>query len=227
MLKPKKKILRKEIKKDPVLEKISQAEHFVRENGKMLFYILIALIVVVVLSVAMIKSKKRANREAAGQLGMAEVAFASGDVDNAIVQFEALIDKDPGTKSAGMATILLAQAYISKDDYPSADENFRKYIDNYGHEDMLLATAYNGLGACAEHGGNRAEAAKYYVNGAKIAPYKFLKYDCYFNAIRNYVELKKIEEAEQLIRQINVVDLNAKYMADYESLSTKIEVLRK
>ncbi len=226
MLKPKKKILKKEIKKDPVLEKISQAEHFIREKGKVLTYVLIAALVLVVLSVAMIQSKRRANRVAAGELGMAEVALASGDIDNAIVQFEALIDKNPGTKSAGMATVLLAQTYINKDDYDSAEENFRRYIDDYTHEDMLTAAAYNGLGVCSERKGNRDEAAKYFVNGAKVAPYEFLKYDCYLNAIRNYIELKNLDKAEQLIGQISTDDLNAKTKAELDLLNAKIEVLK-
>jgi predicted negative regulator of RcsB-dependent stress response len=226
MLKPKKKILRKEIKKDPVLEKISQAEHFIRTNGKRLTYVLIAVVVLVVVSLAMIQSKKRANRAAAGALGMAEIALASGDIDNAIIQFEDLIDKNPGTKSAGMASILLAQAHLAKEDYESAEECFRNYIDDYEHEAMLTATAYNGLGVCAERTGNRNEAARYYVKGAEIAPYKFLEYDCYLNAVRNYVELQNVEMADRLINQISVNDLSARNKVEYESLSAKITVLK-
>ena len=226
MLKPKKKILRKEIKKDPVLEKISQVEHFVREQGKLLSYILIAAVVVVVLSIAMIRSKNNANREAAGELGIAEMALAVGDIENAVVQFEALVDKNPGTKSAGMATLLLAGTYMSKDDFESAELNYYKYIDDYGHDDMFLASAYSGLGVCAERRGDLQQAAEYFESGGRKSPYEFLKYECYFNAVRNYISMKNIDKAEAVLKQIPGEDLDYKYKTDYEILYAKIKVLK-
>lgn len=226
MLKPKKKILRKEIKKDPVLEKISQAEHLIREKGKTLGYVLIAVVVIIVLSIAMLRSKSNANREAAGELGIAEVALAVGDVDNAIVQFEALIDKNPGTKSAGMATLMLAAAYISKDDFENAEMNYRKYIDDYGHDDMLLAAAYNGLGVCYEHKGDQQQAAEYFETGGRKSPYEFLRIECFFNAARNYININAIEKAESVLNQIPAEELDYKYKPEYDILTAKLEVLK-
>ncbi len=226
MLKPKKKILKKEIKKDPVLEKLSQVEHFVREQGKTLSYVLIAALVIVVLSIAMIRSKSNANKEAVGELGIAEMALAVGDVENAIVQFEALIEKNSGTKSAGMATLMLAATYISKDDFENAELNYRKYIDDYGHDDMFVAAAYNGLGVCFERKGEIQQAAEYFESGGKISPYIFLKYESYFNAARNYIIVKNIEKAESVLKKIPAEDLDSKYKTDYDVLNAKVKVLK-
>jgi outer membrane protein assembly factor BamD (BamD/ComL family) len=148
MLKPKKKISRKEIKKDPVLEKISQIEHLVREKSKVILYVVVAVVILLVLSFAMIRSKQNANRQASGELGMAELALASGDIDNAIVQFEAIVEKNPNTEKAGMATIILGQTHILKDDYEKAETYFWSYIKDYKDDNLLTAAAYNGLGAC-------------------------------------------------------------------------------
>ncbi|MBN2601737.1 MAG: tetratricopeptide repeat protein [Candidatus Marinimicrobia bacterium] len=226
MLKPKKKILKKEIKKDPVLEKISQVEHYVRDKGKFLSYVLLAALVILVLSIAMIRSKSKANQEAAGELGIAEMALAVGDVENAIVQFEALIDKNPGTKSAGMATLMLASSYMSKDDFENAEINYRKYIYDYGDDDMFVAAAYNGLGVCLERIGEQQQAAEYFEIGGKKSPYVFLKYECYFNAARNYISVKNIEKAESVLKKIPAEELDAKYKTDYDVLNAKVKVLK-
>ncbi|MCD6204428.1 MAG: tetratricopeptide repeat protein [Candidatus Marinimicrobia bacterium] len=226
MLKPKRKIIRKEIKKDPVLEKIAQTEHFLREKGKLLSYVLIAVLVVAVLSIAMIRSKNKANREAAGELGIAQMALTVGDVDNAIVQFEALIDRNPGTKSAGMATLMLASAYMSKDDYENGELNYRKYIDDYGHEAMFIAAAYNGLGVCYEKKEDFQKAADYFKKGGDESPYEFLKTECYINAIRNYLEIKNTAKAEALLKQIDPDNLDYKMKSEYDVLAAKVAVLK-
>ena len=226
MLKPQKKILKKEIKKDPVLEKLSQVEHLVREKGKTLSYVLIAAIVIILLSVAMIRSKSKANREAAGELGIAQVALAVGDVDNAIVQFEALIDKNPGTKSAGMATLMLAGGYMSKEDFENAELNYKKYIDDYGHDDMLLAAAYNGLGVCYEKKGDPQQAAEYFEYGGDKSPFEFQKSEYYINAVRNYLNVKNIEKARALLLKISSDDLDSKTKSEYEILTAQLEVLK-
>jgi len=226
MLKPKKKITRKEIKKDPVLEKISQAEHFLREKRKPVLYVTIAVVLVIVLSIALIRSKINANREASGELGIAEMALAANDVDNAIVQLEALIDKNPKTKSAGMATILLAQAYLSKDNLESAEVYYRKYIDDYADDDMLTATAYNGLGACAERDAEYAQAAKYFEKGGDVSSHEFLKCDSYLNAVRAYLKLKNIEKAEKLLNAIPRNNLDYRKRSLVETFAAELEVLR-
>lgn len=226
MLKPKKKILRKEIKKDPVLEKISQAEHYVREKGKTLSYILIAVVAVVVLAVLMIQSKQKANREAAGDLGMAEMALAVGDVDNAIVQFEALINTYPGTKNAGMATLLLASAYISKDDYENAEIYYRNYIEDYAHEELLVAAAYNGLGVCYEKKDDFRQAAEYFEKGGETSPFHFLQIQCYLNAARAYIKAGDYQQAESALAQIPADKLEYDEKTEYEILNAKIEVLK-
>ena len=57
MLRPKKKITRKELKKDPVLEKISQIENLVRNQRKLFTYLSIGIIAAILLTILLISSK--------------------------------------------------------------------------------------------------------------------------------------------------------------------------
>ena len=226
MLKPKRKITRKEIKKDPLLEKISQAETIIRKKPKQISYITIGLVVIIVLSFIFIRSKKMANREAAGELGIAELSIQRGDYDDAILRLEKLVDTYTGTKSAGMAEMLLAQIYLSKLDYENAEECFQKYINDFAHEDMALASVYNGLGICSEHNGNYKKAAEHFEKGAELAPFKFQKHECLINAVRNLIEVRDLERAEILLKEVLNNEPDYKYKNVAEMLSAEIEVLK-
>lgn len=226
MLKPKKKITKKEMKKDPVLEKISQVDTFIRSNPKPVIYSVIGIVVVVILVILLAQSKKSANREASGELGIAEISLERGDVDDAIMRLEALIEKNPRTKSAGMAMILLAQSYLTKLEYEKALMTFEKYVDDYKDDDMITASAYNGIGLCLDHKGDFIKAAEMYEKGGKISPYKFQKHEYLLNAVRSLIKMKDLIHAEELVKEVldNEPDYKAKNAADL--LSAQIEVLK-
>ena len=80
MLKPKKKITRKELKKDPVLEKISQIENLVRKQRK-----LDRTIIGVCRRLRLFYWKNFKKKAPGGwETGMAECHFARNDYDDAI-----------------------------------------------------------------------------------------------------------------------------------------------
>ena len=64
MLKARKRITKKELKHDPMLESIYKIETFVREYSKQALYGGGALVAIIVLAVMMYSSKKEAERKA-------------------------------------------------------------------------------------------------------------------------------------------------------------------
>ncbi|MFA4838889.1 MAG: tetratricopeptide repeat protein [Candidatus Neomarinimicrobiota bacterium] len=226
MLRPKKKITKKEMKKDPMLEKISQVDTFVRSNPKQLLYGALGVVVLVALVVLLAQSKKSANREASGELGMAEIALAKGDIDDAVVRLEALIEKNPRTKSAGMATLLLAQSYLTKSDYDKAQENFEKYVDDFDDDEMIEASALNGVGLCLDHKGEYKKAAKIYAEAADESPYKFQKHEYSLNAVRSLIKINELKEAEEMVQRVLNDEPDYKAKSAAEQLQAQIEVLK-
>ncbi len=202
MLRPKRKITRQEIKKDPVLEKVSQTEYFIRENGKMLSYIGIGIVLVVVLSVLIIRSKRSANQEASAELGVAQLSVANNDTKDAILRLEDLIEQYPNTHSAGLATNLLGNLYLKQSDYDNATLYFREYLDEYKDDDMITAAAYKGLATCLEYKEEYADAAANYEKAAKKAAYDFQKYEYSLDAARNYMQIGQLQKARELIKVV-------------------------
>ena len=226
MLKPKKKITRQEIKKDPVLEWIAKAENYIRENGKLLSYVALGVVVVAVVSVLLMRSKRTANLEAAGKLGIAEMALTRGDYENALIQLEDLVDTYKGTRSADIATLLLAQTHLDQGEYESAEGYFRDYIDARGADPLMLASAYNGLGICAENHDDMEGAAAYFAKAAGKATYKFQEHEYGINQARSLIKLGKIAEAESLVQHLLEDEPEYQNRNVLERLSARISVLK-
>ncbi len=222
MLRPKKKITKKELKKDPLLEKISQLENFVRYQSKIVIYIAIGIVAVFVFSIIFISSKKKANNSAMGELGLAEMSFARADYDDAVLRLESLIDKYSRTRSAGMASVLLGRSYLAKNDYENAKVNFNKYVDDYKDDDILTAAAYSGLAICAEQDSNFAKAAEYFEKGGKVSPYKFQKHEMLLNSARNYLKDSNIERADKIVKSILQDEPESKNKNSAELLAAQI-----
>jgi tetratricopeptide (TPR) repeat protein len=222
MLRPKKKLTRKELKKDPVLEKISQAENFLRDQSKLVTYAAIGIVVVIALVILLTGSKKKANTAAMGDLGLAEMSYARGDYDDAILRLENLIDKYSSTRSAGMGTVLLAKSYLSKNDYENARVNFERYINDYKKDGLLTATAYSGLAICAEQTGEYQKAAEYFKKGGKVAPYKFQKHSMLLNAARNYLRVADLTSADKMVATVLEDEPETKNKNTAEMLAAQI-----
>jgi len=222
MLRPKKKITRKEMKKDPVLEKISQIDNFVRDQRKLVMYVAVGIVAVVALSILLVGSKKKANTAAMGDLGLAEMSFARADYDDAILRLENLIDKYSSTRSAGLATVLLARSYMAKNDYENARVNFDKYVSHYDDDEILTAAAYSGLAICAEQNSDFANAAEYFEKGGKVSPYKFQKHEMLLNSARNYLKAADYNSAEKIVNIILQDEPEAKNKNSAELLAARI-----
>jgi len=225
MLRPKKKITRKELKKDPMLEKISQLDTYIRAHRKLLAYIALGIVAVCVILILMFISKKKANTEAMGELGLAEMALARNDLEDATLRLEAIVDKYQRTKSAGIASVLLGQVYLNKGDYANARINYEKYVDDYEDEDLLTATAYNGLGVCAEVNEEYLKAARYFEKGGAETEYKFQRHEAFLNAARNYLKANSVEKARKLVELILKAEPEARHKNAAEVLAAQITVL--
>lgn len=225
MLRPKKKITKKELKKDPVLEKIAQIDDFVHRQQKYVLYVVIGLVVVIVLAFVLIRSKQQANLSAMGELGLAEQVLANNDYDDAILRLEGIVSRYKRTHGAGIATLLLGQTYVAKNDWENAQVQFKKYIDDYADDKMLTAVAYNGLGIGAEQKGDWKKAAEYFNKAGKTAPYKFQRHEYYLNAARCYLKLEDLKNARTIVTAVLADNPEGHLKSQAEELNAQLDAL--
>ena len=130
MLKPKKKFSKKDIKQDPFLEKVDKAEAYFETNRQQIFQVIAALLVIFFGYQFISNSNETKNIEANSLLSQALVAIEKGDNDNAIVQFESLIQKYPNTDSEEIAYYYLGKTYFDQKIYSDAKTQLSLFAES-------------------------------------------------------------------------------------------------
>ena len=103
MLKPKKKITKKEIRRDPFLESIDKAQAHISESRTTYMKVALGLIAVLIGYNVITEKRSQKNLDANAALGKAMVALDRGDVNNAQFQLETVITEFNGTAGAELA----------------------------------------------------------------------------------------------------------------------------
>ena len=137
MLKPKRKITRKEIQKDPFLESIfSFKEHF--ENKKQL-YIKIILSVVGVFIVGFLYNSNSITKENEADYGLSigMIYHNQGDYQNAIMQFQQIVDEYSNTNSGYDASFHIGKIHFERGNYDLALPHFERYVSGSNNNFIL------------------------------------------------------------------------------------------
>ena len=214
MLKPKKKVRKKDLKEDRFVKATLQTKTFLEENYKQ---VVIAAIVILALFIVFIlyhyvNSQK--NREAIGLLGIAEIEFANQNYQQSINRLKTLNQDYGNTDAAIQGRFLLANIYFQQKKYDQAAVLFEEFIDSNSGNNILLSSAMAGLAACYEVNNNFDEAAALYQDAAKVAD-AYTEGDTYtYLAGICYKKSGKIEEAKKLFNQISNTSKNSKQVQD-------------
>lgn len=200
MLKPKKKISKKELKEDKFVKFTLQAKTYLDENSKQVFYMVSGILAVILLIIIFVYVHNTNVEEARGQLGIAQVEYSNLNYDKAIKRLEKLIDNYSGTNEADQGMFLLANVLYQKERYDESKNYFEQFIDSYSGSDILLASGIAGLAACYEKEKMFLNAAESYAQAATTAPdfveadnYLYLSGICFNKAGNTEKAIEKFE----------------------------------
>ena len=168
MLKPKRKISKQEIKKDPFLEFINNGQKWLQENKKIIYQVVFGVIAVIL--VVYFLSSNRTSSGTAGEalLGKAFLSQDMGDLENAKFQLQTLIDDYDGTKASIEAKYYLGKMSFENDELESASEYLNEYVKK-GDNAILMTTAYKLLSEISLNNNNGEDAEKHLQKGTKFA----------------------------------------------------------
>ena len=162
MLKPRRKIIKKELKKDPYIDFLSRAKNNVDENKKLYMRLVLGTVVIIVTLLFFRNNLQNSKDAGAESLGKALVTLASGDLDNATLQFEFIADEYDNNEAGTLAKYYLARAHFNDKDYLAA----YSYLNQIADENFKLAqfpvSIYKMLGFIALEDGDQAAAMDYY-----------------------------------------------------------------
>ena len=130
MLKPKRRITRKEIKRDPFLETIDKLENSFERNKKFFLNIALCLIAGIFIINFLLKKQEQKSTDSNSALGMAMVAFENKDYENAKFQFETIISDFSGTKASSIANYYLGRIYFENNDLGKSEVFLNAFMNS-------------------------------------------------------------------------------------------------
>jgi predicted negative regulator of RcsB-dependent stress response len=167
MLKPQRKIIRNEIKKDPLLNTLEKIESGF-ENNKRLVTNAGLLIIAFIVGVYIYNNKSKQNDlESNSAFGIAMIAYSNADYENAKFQFETLISNFNGTDGSNMAHYFLGKIAFKNNNYDEATIYLNKYINSVS-DPIIVCGAIRLLHSISSQNGNHAECLHILKKGNKL-----------------------------------------------------------
>lgn len=206
MLRPKKKITKKEIKVDPLVTSYTRFLKFYDENRKTISYVLTGIVIVVIGIIIYLNNLSANNERAAIELGKIFQYYdqenyqlaINGDPNRNLFGLKKIVEEYGNTRSGKLARFYLANAYYETGETDKALEEFEgiSFSDN-----LLQASVYAGIASCYERKQDFKKAAKYFEKAATQNSENVLNPEYLILAARNYANAGDKERALEILNK--------------------------
>lgn len=159
MLRPRRRLTKKEIKEDRFVTWTFKVTTFVQKNMRLLIGALVVILVVVFGSLGTVKYLNARKARAMDALAEARILRISDKPEEAMDQCRLVLEEFGGTESAGKALVMLGQLHTEAGAYEEARGSFRTYLEKYSDDDATIHTSVEGIAASLEEEGKYEEAA--------------------------------------------------------------------
>lgn len=207
MLTKKKKLTRKEIKQDKLVEFYYKSQNFFEENKNKILMYAGAVAVVIIGIILYTNYRSDQNEEAGTHLAKvmdlydmgAHLEAIEGVQNKNIIGLEKIVQNYGSTENGEIAKIYLANSYAS---FGKTDEALKYYEDYSGDIDIFKSAAFAGRAGIKSANGNFKEAAELYVKASKVSKTNVLNPDYLLQASLNFIEAGDKDEAKSLLQII-------------------------
>lgn len=207
MLQKKKKLSKKEIKEDKLINFYKTAVVFFEKYKNKIFTYAGVLVVVAAAVYFYVNQKAETNEKAGLELSRIMTIYDQGSYLEAIegkqgtniIGLKRVVEEFNGTENSETAKIYLANCYSFLGNY---DEAFKYYDDYSGSIDYFKAAALAGQAGYYASKGNYEKAANLFLQASKMSKINSQNPDYLLNAGINYLKVGEKEEAKILFNQI-------------------------
>ena len=201
MLKPKRKITRDEIKKDSFVESVFEVRSFVKENLKLFYQIGGGVALFLLLIIFLGQSSKNNKLEAEFLLTQSTLYLDGGDVQNAKILLQELVDEYDGTEAGRLGGYHLAQIYIRDNDNELALPLLIKYSKS-GDNPFLLSSSNEAIASMYMQINNLKKAIEYQSSSLKYSNTKKTLAFSKLKLVEMYIKEGSIERSKELIAEL-------------------------
>jgi TolA-binding protein len=207
MLRPKKKISKRELKEDALVTTYVKLTSFYEANKRTISIAVTVLVVAVFAAVIYLKNRADNNEKATTALGEIYETYDAGQFQTAIdgipeknIQgLKSIVDNYGNSAAGEIAKFYLASAYLQVGKY---DDALREFQDCSPSGELLSVGRLSGMGTCYESKGMFSEAAAYFEKAATQYPKNISAAENLNDAARDYALAGKKDKAIDLYRRI-------------------------
>ena len=201
MLKPQRKITRKEIKRDPFLETIDKIEYNFEQNKKTYLNIALGLIAVIISVNVLLNKQGQKDIDSNSALGIALVAFDNEDYENAKFQFETILSDFSGTNSSNIANYYLGKISFENNGLIKAESYLNEYLNN-SEPDILISGTIKILSNIALKNNEFDKAIKLLDRGLRLGLENNISNEFKLLKVSILIEQDKVEIAQNILNEI-------------------------
>ena len=201
MLKPQRKITRKEIKRDPFLETIDKIEYNFEQNKKTYLNIALGLIAVIISVNVLLNKQGQKDIDSNSALGIALVAFDNQDYENAKFQFETILSDFSGTNSSNIANYYLGKISFENNGLIKAESYLNEYLNN-SEPDILIPGTIKILSNIALKNNEFDKAIKLLDRGLRLGLDNNISNEFKLLKVSILIEQDKVEVAQNILNEI-------------------------
>jgi tetratricopeptide (TPR) repeat protein len=207
MLRPKKKISKRQLKEDALVTTYVKLTSFYDANKRNISIALTALVIAVFALVIYFKNRSENNEKAIAALGAIFETFDAGQFQTAvdgipeknIPGLKSIVDNYGGSATGDLARFYLASAYAH---LGRIDEALKEYGDCSAPGELLSVARLSGIGSCYESKGMFKEAAGSFEKAATQYPKDVNAAENLNDAARDYGQAGDREKAIELYKRI-------------------------
>lgn len=201
MLKPKRKISKREIQKDPFLEFINNGQQWIQDNKKIIYQFTFGVIAVIAVIYFLNNNRISSGTASEALLGKALLSQDIGDIENATFQLQTLVDDYDGTKAGIEGKYYLGKMSFDDGEIEAADGYLNEYVKK-GDNVILMTTAYKLLFEIAIKNNLSEEAEEYLQKGTKVSENTVYHQEISLLLAKQLFENGKTNKAKKIVDDI-------------------------
>ena len=225
MLRPKRKITKREIRQDPLLETLYSAEKFYESHSKRIMVIGGGLLVLVLILLIGSGWRGSSRRTAEDMLSQAAASLASGNSAAAINELDLLVAEYPKSSAGREALFFMGRAFLSLDNPKAGRESLEEYLKK-SKNSLHLCAAMEILGGIAESEGRYVEAAELFQRASSIGDFSFNIQQNRVNAAMSWLLAGEYDRASEILEDLEKTENPHALIRDQiEELSSRLKIL--
>lgn len=201
MLKPRKRLTKKQIKEDKFVTFYFKAQNFISQNSRYFTWGLVGIPVVIFASFILSNIQQEKEQSANIELSKARIDYFAENYESAISTLNNLAENYGGTKSGKKGLYYLANAHFMSQNFDEAEQYFRQFLDQSSDLDLMVS-ALAGIAACQEEKGYFSIAAETYKEAAEKYEDGFMAPQNLYDSARCFSLSGKTQEATGMLSKL-------------------------